>query len=50
MNKRQLNGWVKIVDKLGDCVVQRTPKRVAGGGRKVRFGTQGVKERDGALG
>ena len=37
VNKRQLNGWVKIVDKLGDCVVQRTSKRVAGGGRKVRF-------------
>ena len=24
MNKRQLNGWVKIVDKLGDCGAQRT--------------------------
>ena len=37
VNKRLLNGWVKIVDKLGDCVVQQTSKRVAGGGRKVRF-------------
>ena len=34
MNKRQLNGWVKIVDKLSECVVQRMSKRVArGGGR-----------------
>ena len=37
MNERQLNGWVKIVVKLGDCVVQHTSKRVVEWGPKVRF-------------
>ena len=35
VNQRQLNNWVKIVDKLEGGVVARTAKHIKGGGRRV---------------
>ena len=37
VNQRQLNNWVKIVDKLEGCVIARTAKRIRGGGRSVHY-------------
>ena len=35
-SKRQLDNWVKRVDRLEGCVLVRTAKCVKGGGRRVR--------------
>ena len=37
VNQRQLNNWVKIVDKLEGCVVARTAKHIKGRGRRVHY-------------
>ena len=37
VNQRQLNNWVKIVDKLEGCVIARTAKRIKRGGRRVHY-------------
>ena len=35
--KRQLAGWVKIVDNLGDCIAVRTAKQLQDAGCKVSY-------------
>ena len=37
VNQRQLNNWVKIVDKLEGCVIARTTQRIKGGGQRVHY-------------
>ena len=41
-SKRQLEKWVKLVDRLEGCVLVRTARRVKGGGRRVKHHQYGI--------